>query len=264
MAQSQSSTDNLALALRYGTLGYRCIPIVRGMKRAAIAWKLYQTETPTPKAYEQWFGVEDHDIALLTGEMIVVDCDDPAFFDVVTERCGTTPMVCQTPRGGRHFYYRPRSSGQLGNRVKIDDMPIDLRAEGGYVVVPWSTNAEGVGYRWLEGPVSVNELPVINDEWIPTEPEWQPKPLVISHSRIERAQAYLTRIEGAVSGQGGHDQTFRAACVLVQRFGLTVDEAFPLLWEWNRTCVPPWSEKELLHKLQDASRLSHWKGEWSA
>jgi hypothetical protein len=67
-----------------------------------------------------------------------------------------------------------------------------------------------------------------------------------------RARAYLARVEGAVSGQGGHNATFRAACILTQRFSLAFPEAWPLLLEWNERCSPPWSESELRHKLEDA------------
>jgi len=70
----------------------------------------------------------------------------------------------------------------------------------------------------------------------------------------ERARAYLAHIPPAVSGQEGHNQTFIVACVLVQGFALTITEALPLLAEWNLTCVPPWTERELLHKLTDAER----------
>lgn len=70
--------------------------------------------------------------------------------------------------------------------------------------------------------------------------------------RIRRASAYLARLPGAVSGQGGHDRTFRAACVLIKGFNLTADQARPLLTEWNRGCVPAWSAAELEHKLKDA------------
>src|SRR5690242_11864482 len=52
--------------------------------------------------------------------------------------------------------------------------------------------------------------------------------------RTRRASAYLASLPGAVSGQRGHDRTFRAACVLIKGFGLTVDQARPLLREWNR------------------------------
>ncbi len=74
-----------------------------------------------------------------------------------------------------------------------------------------------------------------------------------SDDRLRRAAAYLARIPGAVSGQRGHDQTFHAACVLVKGFGLTIDEARPLLHDWNKSCTPPWNSAELEHKLKSAA-----------
>ncbi len=70
--------------------------------------------------------------------------------------------------------------------------------------------------------------------------------------RCTRAAAYLAKIPPAVAGQRGHDRTFHAACVLIQGFELTINEARPLLEEWNLGCVPPWSPAELEHKLRDA------------
>src|SRR5205807_5418559 len=72
---------------------------------------------------------------------------------------------------------------------------------------------------------------------------------------IRRARGYIANIEGAISGYRGHDRTMRVAGVLVQKFGLSIEQAMPLFFEWNEQCEPPWSEKELLHKLQDAHRL---------
>jgi hypothetical protein len=69
----------------------------------------------------------------------------------------------------------------------------------------------------------------------------------------ERARAYLSRIPGGVSGNYGSRPTFYAACVLVQDFDLSPVAAFPILDEWSQqTCVPPWSEAELWHKLRGA------------
>jgi putative DNA primase/helicase len=76
----------------------------------------------------------------------------------------------------------------------------------------------------------------------------------------DRARAYLSKIEPAVSGQRGHDRTFRVACALVLGFGLAVEEALPLLTEWNERCQPPWTEKELLHKLEDADKKDDERG----
>ena len=71
-----------------------------------------------------------------------------------------------------------------------------------------------------------------------------------SARRLERAASYLRRVPAAISGQGGHNRTFHAACVLIKGFALSIDEARPLLREWNERRTPPWSEAELEHKLK--------------
>ena len=71
-------------------------------------------------------------------------------------------------------------------------------------------------------------------------------------SIIKRAAAYLAKLPPAVAGNGGHRATFAAACRLVE-FGLTVEQAAPLLAAWNEThCSPRWTAEELNHKLADA------------
>lgn len=77
---------------------------------------------------------------------------------------------------------------------------------------------------------------------------------------LRRAEAYLAKVPPAVAGQGGHNQTFHAACVLIEGFGLTANDALPLLRVWNERCQPPWNDKELLHKLQDAERKTTRRG----
>lgn len=79
---------------------------------------------------------------------------------------------------------------------------------------------------------------------------------MLAFSTIERARGYLAKMPAAVSGEGGHNQTFGVACKLVQ-FGLTPSEAWQLLVQYNQRCEPPWNEHELHHKLEDAFRLAH-------
>ena len=73
----------------------------------------------------------------------------------------------------------------------------------------------------------------------------------------DRIARYLSKCEPAVAGQGGHDQTFFVACQLVNGFGL--DDAAALEWlrRYSENCQPPWSDKELAHKVQSASKASH-------
>lgn len=75
-------------------------------------------------------------------------------------------------------------------------------------------------------------------------------------SVFERARSYLTKMPCAVSGQDGHGRTYHAACVLCLGFGLGEFDALSLLQEWNIGCEPPWSEKELLHKVRCALKES--------
>src|SRR5262249_46942171 len=70
---------------------------------------------------------------------------------------------------------------------------------------------------------------------------------------VERARRYLAKVPAAVEGEGGHNQMFKAACV-VMRLGLTQDEAMTVLAEWNERCQPPWQEKDLSKKTRDAAK----------
>jgi hypothetical protein len=91
-----------------------------------------------------------------------------------------------------------------------------------------------------------------------------------SKSVIERAASYSKNLDIAVQGSNGSDKAFWAARVFVQGFKLSVEEAYPLMYEYSQRCLPPWSEKEILHKLQSAlksregnrltGRLVEWDG----
>jgi hypothetical protein len=72
---------------------------------------------------------------------------------------------------------------------------------------------------------------------------------------IERARAYVARMDGAVSGSGGHNATIHAACVLVKGFALGEESALALLREYNLRCTPAWSERELQHKVKSAAAM---------
>jgi len=74
---------------------------------------------------------------------------------------------------------------------------------------------------------------------------------------IERARRYVQKMSPAVSGQGGHNQTFHVAAVLVHGFDLPEGDALTVLQEWNGSCSPPWSEADLMHKIKTARTAAH-------
>ena len=71
---------------------------------------------------------------------------------------------------------------------------------------------------------------------------------------MDRARKYLAKIPSAVAGQGGHNQTYAAARAMVYGFDLGEAIAFDLLiTDYNSRCSPPWAEKDLRHKIEDAN-----------
>jgi hypothetical protein len=76
-----------------------------------------------------------------------------------------------------------------------------------------------------------------------------------------RVIAYLAKVEPAISGQKGHNKTFGAACRVGPGFDLTEEQAYRLLdAHYNPRCQPPWSEKELRHKVADAYKNAKSRG----
>src|SRR5262249_13843807 len=64
--------------------------------------------------------------------------------------------------------------------------------------------------------------------------------------RAERCRAYLAQVPPAISGQGGHDRTFRTARIIANDFDLAgTEEGWNLFEEYNQQCAPPWSDEEL-------------------
>jgi hypothetical protein len=72
-------------------------------------------------------------------------------------------------------------------------------------------------------------------------------------SVFERARRYLERCPPAISGQFGHDATFRVACILVHGFALSEGGALVAMREWNQRCQPPWEQADLVYKLKSAA-----------
>lgn len=54
-------------------------------------------------------------------------------------------------------------------------------------------------------------------------------------------------------GKNGSGKMFFCCCRMFQMFQLSIDQVLPLILEYNARCQPPFSEKEILHKLEDAA-----------
>jgi len=81
-------------------------------------------------------------------------------------------------------------------------------------------------------------------------------------TREKRCLAYLRECPDAISGNGGHDATLRAACECYC-FGLDDASALRVMQQFNqqKTGGETWTDKELAHKLESARKKVEQAGE---
>lgn len=220
-------------------------------KRTLRAWR----RTASPNAA----------VTLDMSGMMVLDADNLEELRAFRAQYGELPATycVRSPRenGGLHYYFRAKADSNY--RRTVSGFPhLDIKHHG-YVLIAGSVKRNGSGD--VVGRYSAVDSSPIADppDWLfplierpPVQPGEQPR-MVDEWGgacvEIERARAYLAKMPGAVSGHGGHNATFAAACVLVRGFALPEEEAFDILaTDYNPRCEPPWTEWELRHKVRSA------------
>ena len=262
-------------AEKYAKLGYKVFPLAPGLKRphgGLVPHGVSQASNDVEKV-QDWFTREPSaNLGLACTGLIVIDCDLgntwPGFERLKSEGHAA---VQNTPSGGMHFLFRQQDGKEWSNSQSRIASKIDTRSDGGYIVVAPSRMIECADDKTVTGDYffktplpALAELPY-PPEWLtveldqcfaPKKPElFEPRSLPTpgSMEAIERAKLYLDACDPAISGQGGHNQTFKTAQALVNGFCLEPDEALNLLKEhYNPRCEPPWSERELIHKVYSA------------
>jgi hypothetical protein len=247
-------------ALQYWNLGWSVMPL-HGKKPAIGSWKHLQQERPTIGLLHHWFGMvnrTDFNLGVITGkisDLVVVDADSREVARWWESRFPATPLRCRTSKGA-HFYFRHPGT-EVRNGRHLLGRPIDIRGDGGYVVAPPSIHPETLTpYEWLptnDAPwqCALDDLPMFEPSWLEAKSPPALPAARTADANVERARRYIGKIV-AISGRGGHDATFRAACQLADR-GFAEQQMLQLMLEWNETnAVPKWSEVEIRHKIHNA------------
>jgi hypothetical protein len=164
--QHRSRTSRLNVALDYrDTLGFSVIPAGED-KTPCIAWKSLQRRKPSDAELSNWFKRNPAaNIAAVTGRnsgLVVVDADNKKAAEVIRAllpRFFKGPIAA-SPRGGSHFYFKHDERIKSKNGI----FPYcDIKAEGGYVLMPPSHGRGGVSYTWEVKPSS-NGIPAMPED----------------------------------------------------------------------------------------------------
>jgi len=246
----------LNAALEYAKIGFSVIPC-RQDKKPLLKWEQFQKRRADEKEIRGWFTRwPAANVGIVTGAisgLCVVDIDEPEGHEALSEFIPDSLLMpsVETPRGGRHLYFRFPSE-PIGNNARV--IPgCDFRGEGGYVVAPPSQNGNGKSYSWLPG-LSLRELdpPALPDAYIN---------IILNSSLYMRSglsknhtgpQKTTETTEMFIQGRRDED-IFHLANILVKG-GATEDEMLEVLKRVAKTCDPPFPENEISVKIQSATK----------
>jgi len=151
-------------ARKLADLGLCVIPI-KGMDKvpAISSWKEFQKRKPSDQELHNHFDRGDKNIGIVCGKisggtdskgrqytLVVTDFDDKETLEFLIEG-GITKFIEKTlvAKTGKGFHVYFRVPENLSETRRFDNLKVDIKGEGGYVVAPPSIHKEGTRYQFL-------------------------------------------------------------------------------------------------------------------
>lgn len=151
-----------------------------------------------------------------------------------------------TGGGGSHLFFRCPSPSPR-NSTNLLGQGLDIRAEGGYVVVPPSLHASGGRYAWVEDH---------QDLKVATLPTWIAERLASAGGPAgsERGPAERIDVAGVLAGvpEGQRDNALFRAASKLRYADVPIEIAERLLLEAAAACTPPFPPETALAKVASA------------
>lgn len=169
------------------------LPIVDGRP----SWGPFQSQTAPEAMLERWSEVGEMNLAMATGQasgIVVLDADGDEAVAWCNKHGLTSPVAVKTGKGYHYYYSHP--GGQVANRGKMwGRKDLQLRGDGGYVVMPPSIHENGHQYTWAFAPgADFADLPVWRDhaplQEVTQENAWQFEDLDLTDAGYEGPSAW--------------------------------------------------------------------------
>jgi len=235
----------LDYAIRYADNGFPVFPCVPNGKKPLIENGFKSATLDTEQIEEWWTDNPNANIGIATQGLVVVDVDgaDNSWLKGEEELFIQLSMnaVCVTPRGGAHYWFRQAKDEPVRSSVSRIAPNVDIRADGGYVVVPPShviDDEKGINgsYQWVY-PQSLDTL----DE-LTIAPEW----LLRQIHRISNEPVNKTFGTGNIIPSGQRNSALASIAGTVRRIGCSEGEIRCLLRAINsERCDPPIDNQEV-------------------
>ena len=259
-------------ALRIAALGYPVFPCVPKTKKPLNDNGVSGASCDAAKINAWWTKWPNANIGLACHKCLIIDVDVkdgkrgdldmPMLVDALG-KLPTSPMARSGGGGWHMFFQRPKENitGSKGVVWQGKKTGIDIQVGNQYVVAPPSVHETDKCYEWIRPLIPVDELPHVPQKWIDdflpkrnAKKAVAPMPVtfVTNDQIVDRCRKYVATIPSAIMGQNGSKTTLTAANAIFWGFGLSEEQGWPVLIEYSNRCEPPWSEKELQHKMSEA------------
>jgi hypothetical protein len=235
----------LEAALRYAELGYPVFPCVGGRKAPLTPNGFHDATTAAEQIEAWWQRHPTANIAIPTAGLVVIDVDGPAnaWLADDSERLGDLLVgaVASTPGGGKHYIFRAPDGAAIRCRTGQLAPRVDVRAEGGYILVPPS-RVGGKPYQFAPGL----ELDQARDQ-LPEPPAWLLSQLVEHAPSSPTSPRVATiAVESNPIPSGQRNATLARLGGNMRRVGMSRDEILAALVRANADrCSPPLSAAEV-------------------
>ncbi|MEZ5910399.1 MAG: bifunctional DNA primase/polymerase [Hyphomicrobiaceae bacterium] len=255
--KARSDDDgHLDAALGYLKRGWAVVPAGERAKRPIVPWQAYQHRIPGEAEVTAWFERwPTANLAVITGAisgLVVVDIDPKNDGDqllaALEARHGALPATVEaiTGGGGRHIYFR-HPGREVRNRVGLAP-GIDLRGDGGCIIVPPSVHPSGKRYRWkpghAPGQVDLASLPV-----------WLEQSRFLRDGPRGHSAGYWRELVHKGVEEGQRNSTIASFAGHLLWHGVDPDVVLELMLAWNAVrCRPPLGDEEVIRTVESIER----------
>ena len=237
----------------YWNNGFSIIPVKAKDKRPNVpTWADYQDRQPEKEKIEFWLKQKlFENIGVICGmasnNIVVIDIDDETIVEKLAidlkKIYNKGHWIVKTGKG-YHIYCKHNDNP--GDTERDDNLHIEYRANGGYVVAPPSIHPSGQQYEFLfaktpkemKGLVEEDVKKVFDD-------------MVVKLGGKTKKYVNIDDIKRGVHSGGRNNSAFRLSCDYRDK-KLSIEETTKLLLDWNKKNNPPLPDLEILNCIRSA------------
>lgn len=248
----------LKYALAYQRLGWSVIPIKPGKKEALIKWAEFQSRRATLAEIARWWrSTPNANVGIVTGlisNLVVVDIDSLVGGEAYIAKFGKPSNTIMQKTGkpfAHHLLFTHPGDQKYRTMARLWDS-LDIRADGGYIVVPPSAHPNGRLYRWAIDPTEMGLDDLLE---LPKELRDELKIERTDGRKSVNEDGWIQEALFGVEEGYRNDTCAKLTGFYLRLFENDMSRVEEVLMIWNKRNKPPMDRKEIRQVVASVGRL---------